>query len=184
MAKEDLYSNLEKLVKQANQRILRIEKLTGKKDMFAVKDLFDYLKNPDINFRTKTGRIAFSKNYTEDEIRKLSMGINKFLNADTSKISGIKQYKFKIEQDIKEELGNEKKFTWNQANTFYKSGKHYSWIYEYIPKSEFWKDYVTACNAYNWSRSKWIEQIEERIGNIPDEELKTDLIALYYYIKE
>ena len=184
MAKEELYTDLQKLVRSANQRILRIEKLTGKKDMFAVKDLFDFIKNPNINFRTKTGRIAFSKNYTEDEIRKLSMGINRFLKDETSTISGIKQYKFKIELDIKDELGNEKKLTYNQANTFYKSGKHYSWIYEYIPKSEFWGYYVTACNEYNWSASKWIDELEQRINNIPDEDLKTDLIALYYYIKE
>lgn len=185
MAKDELYTDLQKLVRRANQRILNIEKLTGKKDIFGVKDLFDFIKNPDTNFRTKKGRIAFSKNYTEDDIRKLSMGINKFLsNTESSTISGIKQYKLKIEQDIKEELGIEKKLTYNQANTFYKSGKHYSWIYEYIPKSEFWGYYVTACNTYNWSTSKWIDELEKRIDNIPDEELKTDLIALYYYIKE
>ena len=40
---QELYSELRLLVKRANQRILRIERLVGEKGTFDVKQLYDYL---------------------------------------------------------------------------------------------------------------------------------------------
>lgn len=40
---EKLFNELKKLSKTANQRILRLERLTGEKETFAVKQLTDYL---------------------------------------------------------------------------------------------------------------------------------------------
>ena len=59
-----LTNELRLLIKQANQRILRIERETGIKEGFATKQLLDYLSAQPINGVTAGGRIRFKKDYT------------------------------------------------------------------------------------------------------------------------
>ena len=49
-----LYRDVLKLVKRANQRLLRIERLTGAKETFASKQLYDYLDSSVLNAKTKS----------------------------------------------------------------------------------------------------------------------------------
>jgi len=177
MTKEEqqLYNELKKEIKKANQRILRLERETGIKNPFATKQLYDYIDNFAI---TKKRRVGLSIKWDLTQLKIVQKAVKDFLASDFSKISEVKKYKKELESNIG------KKLTYKMANTIYESNKHYSWIYEYIPKSEFWGYWVKACNEYNWNRKKWIDEISDRIGKIPDEELKQDLIALYIYIKE
>ena len=48
-----LYSDLQKLVKKANLRIYRLEKLTGKTETFGAKQLADYLSVKEIHALTE-----------------------------------------------------------------------------------------------------------------------------------
>lgn len=186
MAKEDLYSNLEKLVKQANRRIYNIEKLTGIKEGFASKDLLDYLESPIYNFKTKKGRIRFSKQYTDEEAEILQDAISNFLKQESSTIKGIKQIKLKYEADIFKETGKEKKLTYNQSNVIYRTNKDYTWIYDFVDPSDFWGYFVTAKEQMNWNKETWISKLKDVIkmqdSGIPDKQLETDLEALFYYV--
>ena len=170
-----LYNELKKLVKRANQRIYRLEKETKMKAPFEVKQLYDYIDNFAI---TKKGKVKLSQNYSLMQMKVVQKAVEDFLKKDMAKIRSIKNYKKQLEKEIG------KKLSYSQANIFYQSGKHYSWIYEHIPKSEFWGEWVARSNMEHWTRNRWIEEISDRIGRIPDEELKQDLIALYIYIKE
>lgn len=172
---QKLYKELTKLVKTANQRILRLERETRIKHPFAVKQLYDYIDTFAI---TKKGRIRVSSKWDVRQMKIVQKAVSDFMKSDFSRAGKVKKYRKQLEQEIG------KKLTYKQANIIYESNKHYSWIYEYIPKSEFWGYWVKACNEYNWSRTKWVEEIADRIGHIPDEELKKDLIALYIYIKD
>lgn len=50
---QKLYSDLQKLVKRANMRIYRLEKLTGKTETFGSKQLADYLSVKEIHALTE-----------------------------------------------------------------------------------------------------------------------------------
>lgn len=85
-------NELKRATKQANQRILRIEKNFGKdKYISSIKKRLDI--EPLKAFNLNSNRIRFSKNYTEQQIEAIYESIQKFL-----KWSTIKQIKKRREQ--------------------------------------------------------------------------------------
>ncbi len=48
-----LFSEMKKLSKRANQRIVRLERETGLQDSFAIKQLKDYLSSEKVNTWTE-----------------------------------------------------------------------------------------------------------------------------------
>lgn len=177
MAKEDLYNDLKKLVNQANRRILNIEKTTGIKDAFAVKELFAYLINPDINFRTKKGRIKFSSNYDEFQIKILEKGIKNFLTKETSTVKGIKA-------KIKEYKGwfPGRDISTKEANAIYRLKTDYKKMIE--GHSEFW-DLARETVEFEYDKEDFIIKFMTMFTEdaIRDEILKQDLTPLYEYAK-
>lgn len=178
-----IFTELRKEVKKANQRLVRLEKETKQKGSFAAKQLYDDLSTKEMQLITPKGRIRYSEKLNLEELKVMQKAINKFLKSEST-IAKIKEKKLKYEAEIKEEMRTIKSLDWAMVNTIFQSGKHYTWIYEYIPKSEFWGYWVNLCNDENWSVNKWINEILERIDKIPDIDLKLDLTSLYYYIKE
>ena len=77
----------------------------------------------------------------------------------------------------------EKPISYKQSDVLYKSGKNYTWIYEYMTKSEFWT-FVKLAREQGWNNETFIEQIEGYISREVDEELRADLEALYIYVME
>lgn len=177
MSKEELqlYNQLQKLVKRANQRLLRIERLTGEKGTFASKQLYDYLGISELNAITPSSRIRLSKQYNLGQLRAIQKATEQFLSQDVSRVAGIK----KLVKSYEEKA--EKPINYKQADVLYKSGKNYTWIYEYIPKSEFWR-IVTVAKENNWNKETFTEQIALMANLEIDEELKLDLEALYIYV--
>ena len=62
-AEQKLYNDLKKLAKRANQRLVRLERLTGEKGTFASKQLYDYLDSSTLNALTPSLRIKVSKTF-------------------------------------------------------------------------------------------------------------------------
>ena len=177
-----LYINLQTLVNRANQRIRRIENVTGVKEGFAIKQLADFLSPSSVQGFTKKGRIRLNKSMTMTQLIAISTAVNNFLENDYSKIKNIRKLTKKYSDEIKDFTTKEISFV--QANTLYQSGKNYTWIYEYIPKSTFWGSIVKEVNDNNWSQPTFIDRLSTLIDKELDEEIKTDLIALYQYVKE
>ena len=175
---QQLYSELQKIVKKANQRLLRIERLTGEKGLFASKQLYDYLESKELNAVTAGGRIRLSKSYNVSQLLAIKKATKQFLKKEESKVLGIKKLKVKYEEKV------EKKLDFKQLNTLYRSSKNYTWIYEFIPKSEFWGNWVKTANRENWDTETFVEQIALRMEREVDVELKADLEALYIYVME
>ena len=175
---QKLYLELNKLIKKANQRILRIERLTGVKGGFATKQLYDYLSVSNLQSITKTGRIKSSKNYSISQMLAIKKATTNFLESGLSTVKEIKRKKKEYELKI------EKPLSFKNVSVLYISGKNYTWIYEYIPKSEFWSIVQVAKNA-NWTKDQFIEEIIYIAGfkNI-DEELKVDLESLAIYVSD
>lgn len=177
MTKEEqkLYNDLQKLAKKANQRLLRIERLTGEKGTFASKQLYDYLSSNEVQALSKTGRIRTSKDFSFLQMKAIIKATNQFLNDSLSKISGVKAKT----KEYSEKAG--KPISYKQADVLYKSGKNYTWIYEYMTPSEFWA-FVKVAKENNWNKETFIEQIQAYIYREIDKELKADLESLYIYV--
>lgn len=180
MSKEEqqLYNELQKIIKKANQRLVRLERLTGEKGTFASKQLYDYLTSNELNAVTKSGRIRILKSYNIQKLLAVKKATQQFLNKEESTVKGIKKLKVQYEKEA------EKQLNFKELNTLYRSGKNYTWIYEFIPKSEFWGNWVKTTNRENWDKETFVEQIALRMEREVDVELKADLEALYYYVKD
>lgn len=170
-----LYRDLQKLVKRANQRLLRIERETGEKGTFAAKQLYDYLGSSELNAITQTGRIRLRKSYNMTQMQAIKKATEKYLKEPTSKVRGVRKYKEKVS----EESG--KPLDYSQANTIYQARKDFWWIYDYLTPSEFWA-IGNTCKEYNWSVEKFIDEISSHIDLVMDEDLRFSLIELYNYV--
>ena len=88
---ERLYNDLKKLAKRANQRLVRLERLTGEKGTFASKQLYDYLDSSELQALSKTGRIRVSKNFSFTQLKVIIKATNQFLENPTSTQSRSKK---------------------------------------------------------------------------------------------
>lgn len=168
-----LYNELQKLVKKANLRIYRLEKLTGKKETFASKNLADYLSVKGIDALTESIRISLKKDYTLMQMKAIEKVVNNFLN-DTSTVTKVRKY----QQEVSQKLG--KTISLKYAEAFYRASRDYEWIYDYYG-SEFWKEIVPL--AKTMSETDWCEMVRQKIDVVKEKNLKMKLIALYYYVK-
>ena len=182
-----MYNDLKKLVKRANQRILRLERLTGEKGQFAVKQLYDYLDAEMIQGISAKGRVRLSKLFTTTQLTAIERAVNQFLNSGYSTVSEIK----KVQKKYSKESGKE--LTLKQSNVLYQSGKNYSWIIGMngLTESEFWGTWVPLAKRRDISKEDWIESLANRIGveidNYMDifqilEERKKSLIILFFLL--
>lgn len=170
-----LYNELKKLSKRANQRLLRIERLTGEKGTFASKQLYDYLDSSELQALSKSGRVRVSKDFSINQMKAIIKAVNQFLKNPVSREKGVKQ---KTREYSKQA---EKPLSYKQADVLYKAGKDYTWIYEYMTPSEFWT-FVGVAKEQGWDELTFIDQIQAYISRELDEELLADLEALYIYV--
>lgn len=171
-----LFNDMKRLAKKANQRILRLERLTGQTGTFATKQLYDYLDSEMLQAVTPKGRIAVRKSFSETQMKAIIKATNQFLEG----VSSV--------ADVKKETAYQSKqagvqLSYTQANTYYQAQSNYQWIYKYLTPSEFW-DIARECVKEGWSESTFIDNIMVYITDRSlDELLKIDLINLYEYIQ-
>lgn len=172
-----LYSDLKKLSKRANQRILRLERLTEKKETFAVKELADVLSIEGINAWTKSGRVRVNLSMDVITMRATIKAVKQFLNNPLSTTGKVKKFK-KIQE---EKIG--KKISYKKASSIYKARKDWKWILQYFDESEFWA-FARESITENWTEEEFIENILPYINTSQlDDYLKEDLKNLYDYSK-
>ena len=173
---KELYDELRLLIKRANQRILSIERLTEKKETFAVKQLIDYLSSSTINGVTARGRIAYRSDTTLMQKQAIKKAVEEFLNQSESTVRGIKQYTAKISK-----LAG-KKLNYRMASTYYQVTNDLSWLYDTnLTPSIFWRDFAGEVN--NRSKESWVELVIDYKTNVTDRTLQRNLEYLYDYIK-
>lgn len=143
-----LFNELKKLAKTANQRILRLERLTGLEKPFAVKELSDYLSVSQINGMTKGGRVKASKSMTLEQMKMSIKALQIFLKEDISKVAGVKKARKEVGKmfDIPE-------VSFEQANAYYQSFGNYTWIYEFMTESDFWQDFGNPAR-FGWTQKE------------------------------
>lgn len=184
MAKENmtpyeasLFSEMKKLSKQANQRILRLERETGLQEGFATKQLADYLSTENLKAWTKKGRVAVKSDLSATQMKAIIKATKNFLKQETSRVSGVRNY----QKQVSSQAG--KKISYKHASALYHAQRNYTWIYQYLTPSEFW-DLARECVRENWSEERFIDNIMVYITDRTlDETLRKDLENLYDYIQ-
>lgn len=172
---EALFLELKKLAKKANQRILRLERLTGKTGTFATKQLYDYLDTDLLNAITSKGRIAVRKSYSDLEMEAIIKATNQFLEG-VSTVSKVKQ----VTKEFSKEAGVNLSFS--QANTYFQTQNYDNIIKKYF-ESSFWEIAREVVKS-GYSYDRFREILEGAVNsNFTDELLKEDLIGLYDYIQ-
>ena len=177
---QDLYNEMKKMSKKANQRILRLERLTETTSPFSVKQLEYKLSVDTLNAWTKSNRVSVKKGLTPLQMKAINKALRTFLSPNT--ISTEKQAK-EYTKKVSKKAG--KKLSYKQASTYYRKKTDYEWIYQYIPESDFWA-IASECKKEKWSEEKFTDELLSIITTQRgiDEELLNDIKDLYYYIVE
>ena len=167
-----LYNELRTLAKRANQRLVRLERLTGEKGLFASKELYDYLDV--VKGVTKTGRVRVSKSYSETEMIAVIKATKNFLENKQGSLTGdLKKQKAEIEESVG------KPITWKDFSTLYTASELYKWAYETFG-SEFWQEFYPR--AFTMSKNEWVEYCAQYTDAINDVTIRDRLKALYDYL--
>lgn len=176
-----LFSEMKKLSKRANQRIVRLERETGVQEAFAIKQLADYLSSDKLNAWTEKGRVTAKTSLSAKQMKDVIKATKKFLNQETSRVAGVKAYQKRYEEKTGLKLTKER------LNALFQAERNYTWIYEYFGASE-----KTAGGIFwDWEREHKNDDFETWLDNIRvylyertlDEKLYNDLLALYEYAK-
>lgn len=97
---QELFNELKKLSKRANQRIVRLERAFGK-DTWATKYLKEKLAVEPLQAWTLSGRVRVNKNMTVTQMKATIKATKEFLNSSISTRRGIKKAKQKAIQTLK-----------------------------------------------------------------------------------
>ena len=175
---QELFNELKTLAKRANQRLLRIERLTDQKGTFASKQLYDYLDSSTLQALSEKGRVRFSKSFTTTQMLAIIKAAEQYLEDSTSRVAGVKS----LVKEYSQKAG--KPISYEQADTLYQTGKNYRWIIGMngLTESEFWGTWVPLAKRGDLEKDDWIEQLSLRINVELDEYYKLKLEAIYYYV--
>ena len=80
----ELYNELRKLVKKANQRLVRLERFTGRQNSWASKILRNKLDTVKLNAWTVKNRIRINKNMSIKQLKAIKRATENFINSKTS----------------------------------------------------------------------------------------------------
>lgn len=175
---QELFNELKTLAKRANQRLLRIERLTDQKGTFASKQLYDYLDSSTLQALSEKGRIRVSKAFSTTQMLAIKKATEQYLEDRTSSVAGVKS----LIKEYTQKAG--KPINFAQADTLYQTGKNYRWIIGMngLTESEFWGTWVPLAKRGELEKDDWIEQLSLRINVELDEYYKSKLEAIYYYV--
>lgn len=96
----ELYNELKKLSKRANQRIVRLERSFGK-DTWGTKYLKTKLASEPLQAWTRSGRVRVNKSMTVTQMKATIKATREFLNSSISTRRGIKKAKQKAISTLK-----------------------------------------------------------------------------------
>lgn len=166
-----------KLIRTANMRLLRLERLTGLKTSFAGQELKDYLDTGKINAWSSLGRIRLLPNMTQSQKIAIEKATKNFLKDELSTVTGVKNLTAKYSKDAGKE------FSFRYSALLY--GSYKNWKYyqrKYDLDSHFWND--IAPEVDNHTKEEFIDIVSRYINVEIDKSVKKDLSELYNYLKD
>ena len=140
---QELFNELKKLSKKANQRIVRLEREFGK-DTWATKYLKEKLATEPLQAWTVSGRVKVNKSMTVIQMKATIKATKEFLNSSISTKRGIKKAKAKAIQTLKTRFStNVSDISYEEAESLvnFFDDKEVNGITNFIPR--------LYCNRYN-----------------------------------
>lgn len=182
----ELFRELTKLSKRANQRLVRLEREFGK-DTWASKKLRNRLDTEPLQAWTKTGRVKVNKKMSIVQLRATIKATNQFLNSQTSTKTGIKKVREKQIQRISKALGTEEvDLSYEEAETLYTMFEDTDFTFfvpKYLTASEFWA-IIEEAKEENLDVNEFTELLRQYIEFGNDIEMLTRIRAIYEkYVK-
>ncbi len=160
----ELFNELKKLAKTANQRIIRLERAFGK-DRWATKKLRDKLDIEPLQAWTKTGRIKVNKSMTPEQLQATITATRKFLNSKVSTVSGVKKVRHSVINKIAESLEIDgKQLSYDEAETLYDltTIDYIQDIISQIPASKL-RVIIVESIEHKDTKEQWLERIIDYI---------------------
>ncbi len=179
MANDELYYELRKLAKRANQRILRLEREFGF-ETGVVKRLQYRLDSQVVNAWTKGGRVRYNKSMSEKQMKATLKALKDFNASIQSRVSGAKKlFKYRAEQIAKAFDLSPEEIDRGDVEKFYEiAAERHSRILELIDPSRFFA-LVQEAKDINATFEQWIKILEQEIEIGNDKELIADAYYLY-----
>ena len=171
---QNLYNELKKLSKRANQRLVSLERLTGANETFASKKLFDYLSAEKLQAITKKGRVKIT-GFNIEQMEAIKVAVEDFLESGYSKVREIKEYKSKVEKAIGISL------SFKDLSEVYRAKDMWKWTDEQFG-SAFWVDF--APQIFNENKNDWINFVKLYVQDGNDKDVKQQLTKIYNYIRK
>ena len=198
-----LFQEVNKLVKRANQRLLRMERATGEKGSYSAKELYDKLSSDTLNAITAPtdkhvgGRISMKKSYNVNQLRAIKTATEKYLHG-ISTVPKAKKYTKEVSEKSAVPLDLKR------ASSIFQLRDNYEWIYEYYKGSDFWAEYGNPVIKKEMNQPTFLDSIFKDIkqyqgeikkmqeegdevetdilSNLTDEDLKKKIMDLYIYV--
>ena len=103
---QELFNELKKLSKRANQRIVRLEREFGK-DTWDTKYLKEKLVAEPLQAWTLSGRVKVNKSMTVTQMKATIKATKEFLNSSISTIRGVKKAKQKAIKTLQTQFSSD-----------------------------------------------------------------------------
>lgn len=177
---QELYTELKKLAKRANQRLVRLEREFGT-NTWASKKLQNRLVADPLQAWTSKNRVRVNKSMNITQMRATLKAVNQFLNSKTSTKRGIKQIKKTTIKNIAISLGtDDEELTNEQAEVLYDmlSDDYVTDILRYIPASEFWS-LIEEAKEMKDTEQSFINRIKTYIEFGNDVDMVDKLSVIY-----
>lgn len=179
MANDELYYELRRLAKRANQRILRLEREFGF-ETGVVKRLRFKLDSQVVNAWTRGGRVRYNKSMSEKQMKATIKALNDFNASIQSRVSGARKlFEYRRQQIAKAfDLSEEEVENGDVEKFFEIAAERRSRILELIDPSRFFA-LVQEAKDINATFEQWIKILEQEIEIGNDKELIADAYYLY-----
>lgn len=181
---QNLYNEVKKQVKKANQRLVRLERETGRNNSWAAKRLESKLTGY-MNAWTDSARIRINKSMSITRLKAIEKATRQFNESKTSKVSGVRDTIKKQKEAMKESLAKEYEdkielLSDEEINNLYDmmSDKDSSKLMEYVPASSVWQLIIDARENKD-NETQFLERIETYIETTNDSDMKEKITNIY-----
>ena len=174
MANDELYSELRRLAKMANQRILRLEREFGA-DIEPIKKLRNRLDSSLVRGWTEGGRVRYNKSMSEEQMRASIKALEDFKASIRSRVSGYR----KVREFRREQIKRIFEVEDEDVDKFFDILEDTkSRILDKIDPSKFFA-MVQEAKDINATFERWINILEDYIEIGNDVDLRKDALYLY-----
>ena len=180
---QELYNEVRKEVKRANQRLVRIERETGR-NSWAGKRLESKLDSY-INAWTDSGRIRINKSMSMTKLHAIQKATQQFLESQTSTVGGIKKtiknQKLGIKQSLSKDYGDTvEELSDEEVEALYDmfSDDYSKDVMQFIPSSDIWQLIIDAKENRD-TKTQFLERISTYLDYGNDVDMKKKISHIY-----